>query len=406
MYNRSEAKRVAEALAHVMKLTADSLCFCGCGKSFQNCCGDDSPDLTLFLEKDFADAVAYRDSQGGTVTAFPVGIWKKFQEKSLSRLPCVYLGCDAKPINSHLIPENVLRAKFGGHCKAFGLADGSMVPRFNRVGIGRAGCLPVFCADHDNALFRDIDRLEVDLSSEEHLFRFAFRAIAFSLRQSQYLLGIGSQIEIARPFLHAARNPVPPGETRNTQIDIAPFQEKYIRFLLNHGFLTDTAKAYEDRRWNFMSYFHRALPGSRPIFFAGLVNPSHDLNGRRLNPPDQPIAMACTVLAEDNILHVLLACPGERSITAYRGLLDQLGTAKADVFATSINNLLTVSADKPLIAWAASVSENDLAKITALQTFAARAIKTGGPVFDLRDRAQAVNFIAAGASAHGDGAAH
>jgi hypothetical protein len=62
---------------------------------------------------------------------------------------------------------------------------------------------------------------------------------------------------------------------------------------------------------------------------------------------------------------------------------------------TAINNLLTVSADKPLIAETVSVSANDLAKIGALQAAAARSIKTTGPVFDLRDRTQAVDFISA-----------
>jgi hypothetical protein len=396
IYNRYEAKRVAEALARTMKLTADSLCFCGCGKSFQDCCGNDSPDMTLFLENVFADAVAYRDSQGGTIKSVPVSIWKKLQEKSLSRLGCVYPGCGAKAINSHLIPENVLRTNFGGHCKASSISDGTMVPQFIRVGIGRAGCLPVFCAQHDNALFKDIDRLEIDLSSEQQLFRLAFKAIAFSLRHAQYLLGIDSQIEIARPFLLTARNPVPVGHLRNTQIDISAFSEKYIRFLLNHGFLTESAKAYEDLRWNFMSYFHRALPRSSPIFFSGFLNPSHDLEGRRVNPPDKPIAMACTVFAKDNSLNVLLACPGEKSTAAYRGLIEQLGAAKDDVFVTAINNLLTVSADKPLMAATVSVSEKDLAKIGALQAAAARSIKSTGPVFDLRDRMQAVAFISSG----------
>jgi hypothetical protein len=42
------------------------------------------------------------------------------------------------------------------------------------------------------------------------------------------------------------------------------------------------------------------------------------------------------------------------------------------------------------------VSEKDLAKIGALQAAAARSIKSTGPVFNLRDRIQAVAFISSG----------
>ena len=240
IYNRYEAKKVAQALARAMNLTADSMCFCGCGKFFGDCCGGDSPYMSLFLENVFAAAVAYRDSQGGTMSSVPMGIWRKIEEKALRRLGCVYPGCTAMAINSHLIPETILRTNFGSPCKAVSMVDGTMIPQFVRVGVGRAGCLPVFCSHHDNAIFRDIDRLEADLCSEEQLFRFAYKAIAFSLRRSQYLLGVDSQIEIIRPFLLTVRNPVP---GRHTQIDISAFHEKYVRFILNHGFLTESTKA-------------------------------------------------------------------------------------------------------------------------------------------------------------------
>lgn len=135
-----------------------------------------------------------------------------------------------------------------------------------------------------------------------------------------------------------------------------------------------------------------------PIFFAGFLNPSHDLGGRKVSTPDRPIAIACTVFVKAGILHVLVACPGDTSAAAYRGLLAQLAAASDEVFVTAINNMLTVSADKPLIAETASVSEKDLGKVGAMQVRATHALKSTGTVLDLTDRAQAVEFIATGAA--------
>ena len=103
-------------------------------------------------------------------------------------------------MNCHLVPENVLRSYYGGHCKEYGMEDTSGLS-FVRTGIGKAGGLPVFCNHHDNGLFKEIDQLQICPETKEQYFLFALKAAAFSLRKCQYLLGIDSQIEIIRPFI-------------------------------------------------------------------------------------------------------------------------------------------------------------------------------------------------------------
>ncbi len=387
-----EADRVAEAIAKTMKVERNSLCFCGSGRKFKKCCGGKSPEDLLFLRSELETAMAYTDSQGGTVKSFPVGIWKKIEEASLGRLKCVYPGCTEPPINSHLIPENILRRNYGDYCMDYRMGEGSMLWQYIRTGVNKAGRLPVFCSKHDNNLFKEVDTLEIDFSSEEQLFLLGLKAIGFSFRRNQYLLGINSQIEIVRPFL-IMKHMTPKAGAQMPPIDISQLTEGYIRFKANKDFLEKTAKAYACQRWNFMSHFHRSLPYNGSIFFAGFVNPSHDLEGRRLNSSKIPTAMSCNIFTKDGTLHIILGCPGNDSKAAYNNFLEQLGATDDKTFITAMNNLITLSADKPLLAEGILFSQSDLEKVPAIQQFAAECLRSSDKIFDLKNSVQAIKFI-------------
>ena len=160
-----DARRVATALAHAIKIDRNSLCFCGSLKDFKNCCGSESRANLIFIKNAVDTAQAYRKSQGGQIRFVPANIWKKFEKASLRRLRCLYPGCNSKPANCHLIPENILRTNYGGHCKEYKIYGSGF--EFTKVGINGAGCLPVFCPNHDHDLFTQIDQLKIDFSLPE-----------------------------------------------------------------------------------------------------------------------------------------------------------------------------------------------------------------------------------------------
>jgi hypothetical protein len=388
---KDNVKKIVGLLAKTMKVEFGSPCFCGSGEVFEKCCGSGSKDNLLFLENAFDVAEAYTVSQGGKIKSIPLGIWKKFEKTTLDRFTCVYPGCSQKPISSHLVPENILRSNFGTYCKEYRMSDNAMVMQFAKTGVGKAGSLPVFCSKHDNDIFREIDTLEIDFSSKRQLFLFALKAIAFSSRRVQYLLSMDSQLEIVRPFW-IAKNPNRPAGN-HFEINIDTLHEQYIRFITNEDFLKKAMEIYANKNWDSFAYFHRSIPYVKPIFFGGFLNPSHDLEGKKLNTSETAIATSCNLFTKDNFLHVVLGCPDGKSKTSYEGLLKQLASADEEIFITVINNFITVSADKPLLPETTSFSDSELVKIQNLQKFAGECLKSKDKIFDLKDASQAIRFI-------------
>ena len=273
------------AIARQLKVGQNSPCLCGCGKKWKNCCGLYPDRDPIFLENALKTARAYTKSQG-KIRFLPAGIFKSFERSSLSRLRCLYPQCQEKPVNCHLAPENVLRSHFGGHCSKYGMDDTKGF-RFIKTGIGDAGGLPVFCNQHDNDTFKKIDKLQITPNTKAEYFLFALKAVAFSLRKCQCLLGIDSQIEIIRPFL--IQEELQPESGSHFKIDISHLEEQYIRFVANLNFFKSAMDAYVSGSWNYYLTFHRVIPTTTPIFCSPLVNPSHDLKLRKINNSSEAI---------------------------------------------------------------------------------------------------------------------
>jgi hypothetical protein len=178
-------------------------------------------------------------------------------------------------------------------------------------------------------------------------------------------------------------------------IDISHLQEQYIRFKLVYDFFKDSIKAYESQDWDFYLHLHRPIEHARSIFFAGFFNPSHDLNGRKINNSDQAIAMACNGFTVNGYFHALFSCPRGLSADLYRDFFKQLENADERTFITVLNNLFTFSTETQTLLLPDTFSPNrdDLQKISSAHQLAARAVKSSGPIFDLKDANQAVKFL-------------
>jgi hypothetical protein len=383
-----EAGKVMAAIAKQLKIGRSSPCFCGSGKKWKNCCGLHPDQDPIFLEAALKTARAYKKSQG-IITALPVGIWRAFERASLNRFKCLYPGCPEKPVNCHLVPENVLRSYYGGHCKEYGMQD-TLGLNFVRTGIREAGGLPVFCNHHDNDLFKKIDQLQIPPGTKEQYFLFALKASAFSLRKCQYLLGIDSQVEIIRPFL--IQEELHPATGSHFTIDISHLQEQYTRFVANLDFYKSAIDAYLSQSWDDYLTLHRILPSTTPIFGGALLNPSQDLKLRKINSSSEAIMMGCSIFTAQDGTHILLSCPKGASQNLYREFLQQLELADEQIFVTVINNFLTIYPDTLLMPDTFTVTESDAKKITVARQLANSALQ-GHTIFDLRDPNTAVKFI-------------
>ena len=262
------------------------------------------------------------------------------------------------------------------------LQDASTRGEFVKTGVGKAGASQVFCSEHDNDLFTDVDRPVIDFTSRKHLFLLAFKAIAFCLRNVQHLLGIDFQVAVFRPWL-LSENPNLQHIT-NFEIDISHFHEQYLRFVGCYNALVNAVEALEARRWDYFSHLYRSVDRRVPMFFADFMNPSHDLDGQRISSAETPINMTCCVWTQQKRSHVTFACPGGPSEVAYAGLLEQLRRTDDDTFAVVMNNLLTAANNQPLLPLTFEVGKKQLDDISALRAKAGECLKSSSAeIFDL-----------------------
>ena len=221
-----EAGKVMAAIARQLKIGRNSLCLCGSSQKWKHCCGLHPDRDPIFLQAALKTARAYKNSQG-TISALPAGIWRAFERTSLNRFRCLYPGCHEKPVNCHLVSENVLRSYYGGHCKEYGMEDTSGLS-FVRTGIGKAGGLPVFCNHHDNGLFKEIDQLQIFLK-QNTIFPICIESGSFF--SSKLSVSLGHR----QPNRDHSTVYYPGGAKANNcshlTIDISNLQEQYVRFL-------------------------------------------------------------------------------------------------------------------------------------------------------------------------------
>lgn len=341
------AKQIFEVIISAMKIKNYDLCFCGSLKKYTTCCKNDNQSI-FFTEEAFQKVLAYKKSQGWKIQTIPLNLRNNFSDASLKRLYCLYPDCNALTISCHSIPSNILNTNFGTYCLESRPQDESNKSVFVKTGINQAGASPVFCAKHDNDLFKQIDELNIDFENQEHLFLFAFKSITFSLRNVQYLMGIGSQIEVYRPilFLNDEENVT---KWAHVTLEITKHtNEQYLRLKITNDVFKESVKILEKKEYEKFSYFHRSFDYSEKIFFSSFINPIFDLNGKRINDPITPINMTLNIFAKDNKIHVLIACP-PKSKQLYSDLLKQLEKTNEESFIGFLNETMKSATNKPLL---------------------------------------------------------
>lgn len=388
---KDEAQKIVRGLASALKLSPDSLCFCGIGKTYGSCCQNATADKLVPAEKEFEAALKYKDSQGGRIVSVPVGLLNQFLQKGINKLPCLYKSCTAKPVACHLVPENILKASFGSHCLDYKMRDGTVQSEFVKAGVGIAGTIPVFCSKHDNELFREIDTLG-DTTSSKQQFLLALKAVAFSLRKTQILLSLDSQVEIFKPVLIIRSGTTSAGQ--HYTININHLSEQYIRFRTAHVAFQHFVDTLEKKDWDSCMYLQRNIKSESVLFYSAFINPSHDLEKQRINTPHTPVHLTLNVLARDGVLHAFFACPNDGSKEAYAALFDQLKDTNDQTLAAVINTILTDHPEGLLLPDGFTLSNDDHSKMKALRVHAKEClVSSTEKIFDLTDTGRSVGFV-------------
>jgi len=356
----AEGPRILRAISKALKIAPHGLCVCGSGRVYRDCCLIKDGKQVSFTRRAFDDITRYADALGSPIGAIPLGLYNRFARASLRRLRCLYPNCKERPVMCHLIPEGVLRAAFGPNCGHFQLRDGTHTEALEKVGVRRAGVMPTFCGRHDNQIFAPVDNPRAAFQTEQEMFLISLRSLAFALRRAQTLLGIDHQVSLFQPWLITRSGTT--GSKSHHNIDISFLKESYTRFRLTYNGFSEAATALLRNDWRSFCHWQRSVPYRGHLFFSDLVNPSHDLYGKRVDMRTSPY-LVCNVWTLGERLNVVFSWRSGTGDEAYGPLLEQLRGVESPELLLVMNAVLTMAAGKPFLPVNFRCSEDDLEKI-------------------------------------------
>ena len=117
-------------------------------------------------------------------------IYKNVQKKSW---PCMYCGCNASAINSHLLMRNGILNYVVENGHLYELRSDSPEAfkkekfpiSFKKVGINQSISFPLFCNGHDTSLFIEIEKVDVDYTLYKHMLLYSYRSLIAEIRKKE-----------------------------------------------------------------------------------------------------------------------------------------------------------------------------------------------------------------------------
>ena len=99
---------------------------------------------------------------------------------------CLYPGCSKITCDCHLIQQHPFVASIAEDGRVYQIKDNEINPmsgdfsdlKENLLPVKQALILPLFCSEHDNALFKDIEYGDIDFKSANTFLLFSYRGLA------------------------------------------------------------------------------------------------------------------------------------------------------------------------------------------------------------------------------------
>jgi hypothetical protein len=116
-----------------------------------------------------------------------------YRRKSLNKnRVCFEQGCNKNAIDSHILQKNGIISNISerGHvveCVIDPFQNDNQL-RFKPSGINEVFTFKGFCQDHDNMLFKEIEKYEFDLTNYKHQLLFAYRTSVNETRKKETML--------------------------------------------------------------------------------------------------------------------------------------------------------------------------------------------------------------------------
>ncbi|MGP8214626.1 MAG: hypothetical protein ACLQQ4_03595 [Bacteroidia bacterium] len=125
--------------------------------------------------------------------------------------PCMYLGCQEDSINSHILQRKGIldRIAENGHVIQIKVTDYFKMVKegpvtFDRIGVGKAISLPLFCNDHDTKVFKPIES-GFNISDYQSQLLYSYRAVCAEVRRKEINID-GDERIIAAKSLDTGQN--------------------------------------------------------------------------------------------------------------------------------------------------------------------------------------------------------
>lgn len=157
-----------------MKIRPNDPCLCGSGKKYKKCCKLIGDSRTL---------------QGYTYD--PDTPKKNTYAKKET---CAYHNCMCDAINSHLLQERRWLIDIAEDGRVLQMCNSHMQPlldgdengnNYTLLSIKHAMSLPIYCQQHDQKLFKEVEERELDFNNEVHLLKLSYRAFCASVAQEK-----------------------------------------------------------------------------------------------------------------------------------------------------------------------------------------------------------------------------
>lgn len=344
-FKEEDALEIAKVLRGAMGVKHHHLCFCGSLRKYSKCCYKHGVSLN---KKAVIAGLRYTDSQG-VMDSISGNIWSSFYDFSSNRIKCLFPYCSKSTSECHLVSNNTIKSLIGKSCWFVPYKNGKeYISRSSK----KANCLPVFCSDHDDELFKKIDTYELVKGSFEDQFLYGLKNVAFELRKAQILLNINYQVALYEPAIYLHQNPQLQGidRLRITFVVNQEFKNSYIRYKSLYDFYIKLIRIYETKNYDHLMYLKLDHKFKRSIAFGSVMNPLQYHDGSKvLNPPTKPIGLSLSIFGNVNdggCVYVMILPGSEIYYQRFVSDLKNLSEHQMNIY---LGKLMHLSANFPIL---------------------------------------------------------
>lgn len=331
---------VSNVIYSNLKISDNNICICGSLKQYINCCKY-KPRLTINddLLKLFKPIFEKK------ISGVPPSNFADLKNHPINSYHCYHSDCKERPIKSHLIPKNIIKAKIGEFPYVYKIKKDTTTG-YEKVSYDSPHVKEkIFCETHDNNLFEKVDTLTnyAKLSSNQ-IEKLTYKVLCFALHNIRWNCYVALQAEAHKIIFENAKSP----KTKHHLLQINEFYKSLLR---GQKVLFQNYKKFKNRhrRGKEMEIYsiHLKLPSPHTFLTSTVVQPSTTpFNNKIQNYKSGLLYIVGTF--EKKQSSILVSCRKEHK-NIYTNIFEELKIADGKTQKNFINKQIQESYSKALI---------------------------------------------------------